>query len=62
MLVVVKHSDQPVMKISVSEIIESCSRKKVLQHVAECDRTPWLTRWQNEKHQDLVDALSKDYV
>jgi hypothetical protein len=61
MRVVIMRDGNPVMQISVHEIVESCSRNKILQHVAECDRTPWLTRWQNEKHAGLVDMLTKDY-
>ena len=62
MRVVIRQHGNLAMSISVCEIIESCSRSKVLAHVAECDRTPWLTRWQHEKHQALVDVLTKDYA
>jgi hypothetical protein len=62
MRVTIMRDGSPIMWISVAEIIESCSRNKVIQHVAECDRTPWLTRWQNEKHQSLVDVLVKEYA
>lgn len=57
MRVTIMHDGKPIMWISVAEIIESSSRKKILQHVAECDRTPWLARWQDEKHQELVDVI-----
>lgn len=45
MIIGIKHNGVVVMKISVCEVIESNSRKRVLAHVAECDRTPWLTHW-----------------
>jgi hypothetical protein len=61
MIVGIKQDGKIVMKISIAEIIESSSRKSVLNHVAECDRTPWLTRWQNERHEVIVDLLKKDY-
>jgi hypothetical protein len=41
------------------EAIESCSRRKVLGHVRACDNTPWLKRWNNEKHTELVDILKR---
>jgi hypothetical protein len=62
MRVVIMRDGNPVMQISVHEIIESCSRNKVLQHVAECDRTPWLTRWQHEKQQVVFDILKNGPV
>ena len=45
MIITIKYHGNPVMKISVCEVIESNPRKRVLAHVAECDRTPWLTHW-----------------
>jgi hypothetical protein len=61
MRIVLRQYGNIIMQISVYEVIESCSRIKVMQHVGECDRTPWLTRWQNEKHQEITDLLKKDY-
>jgi len=43
------------MKISVCEVIESNPRKKVLAHVKECDRTPWLKNW--GAADEIVDIL-----
>ena len=57
MLIVIQYQGYPVMTISMAEAIESCSRKKILNHVKECDRSPWLTRWTNEKHTELIDIL-----
>ena len=45
MIIGIKHNGVVVMKISVCEVIESNSRKRVLAHVAVCDKTPWLTHW-----------------
>ena len=45
MIIGIKNNGIVVMKISVCEVIESNSRKRVLAHVAECDRTPWLKNW-----------------
>jgi hypothetical protein len=57
MLIVIKYQDKPVMTISMHEAIESCSRQKVLNHVKECDHSPWLKRWTNEKHTELMNIL-----
>ena len=45
MYLTIKYHGNPVMKISVCEVIESNPRKQVMAHVAECDRTPWLKHW-----------------
>jgi hypothetical protein len=57
MLMVIKYQGNKVMTISMHEAIESCSRRKILNHVKECDRSPWLKRWTNEKHAELIDIL-----
>ncbi len=57
MRIVIKYQGKQVMFISMHEAIESCSRQKVLSHVRECDNTPWLKRWNNEKHTELIDKL-----
>ena len=57
MKVVIRYRGSAVMTFSMCEAIESCSRKAVLDHVKECDNTPWLKRWNNEKHTELIDIL-----
>ena len=59
MIVTIRHNNAEVMRISIAEIIESSSRKDVFNHIAECDRTPWLKRWNIEKHEALVELLKK---
>lgn len=59
MLITVRCQGRPVLRLSVHEVIESCSRNDIVAHVAECDRTPWLRRWTEEKHQSLIDILKK---
>ena len=56
-----KRTNQCLLRISVAEIIESCSREQVLNHVSHCDNTPWLERWQNEKHGAIVSLLKADF-
>lgn len=57
MKVVIRYQGSAMMTISMCEAIESCSRKAVLTHVKECDNSPWLKRWNNEKHTELIDIL-----
>ena len=57
MVMVIRYQGNKVMTISMHEAIESCSRAAVLGHVKECDRTPWLERWNDEKHTAFVDIL-----
>ena len=57
MRIVIKYQGKQVMTIGMYEAIESCSRAKVLDHVRACDRTPWLKRWNDEKHNELMDKL-----
>ena len=45
MYITIKYHGNSVMKISVCEVIESNPRKLVMNHVRECDRTPWLKHW-----------------
>lgn len=62
MVIVIYHWSQPVMTIFLGEAIESTSRNAVLEHIVACDNTPWLTRWQEEKHACLINLLSADYA
>lgn len=62
MAIVIYHWRKPVMCFSLHEAIESSSRTEILKHIAECDATPWLHRWQEEKHAALVNVLTADYA
>lgn len=62
MSIVIYHWSRPVMSLFLGEAIERTSRNAVLQHILICDRTPWLTRWQEEKHNSLIDLLSANYA
>lgn len=61
MSIVIYHWGKPVMWFSLHEAIESSSRNEVLKHIVECDNTPWLTSWQEEKHACLINLLAADY-
>lgn len=57
MQVVIRYKGEMVFHFSMYEAIESCNRNKVLSHVAECDRTPWLKRWQGDIQELTVNKL-----
>lgn len=62
MCIVIYHWSQPVMMLGLHEAIESSSRTQVLKHIEECDRTPWLRRWQEERNHAIMNALTRDYA
>jgi hypothetical protein len=43
------YDGETVMQFDVVQVVESANRNYVLNHIIECDNTPWLTRWQAEK-------------
>lgn len=61
MSIVVYHWGRPVMSFFLGEAMESAGYNHVMQHVEECNRTPWLVRWQQERGEHVMDALTKDY-
>ena len=54
-------TDETLFNISVHEIIESSSRTHVVKHIKDCDDSAWLSRWQAEKHGELINALKANY-
>lgn len=58
---VVYHHGKPVMCLFLGEAIESAGYKHVMEHVNECNNTPWLKRWQQEKNEALIDLITKEY-
>lgn len=55
MRVVIRYKGNKVFHFSMYEAIESCPRKKVIAHIKECDRTPWLKNWGADN--EIVDIL-----
>ena len=43
--IIVKHKDKIVLRISIQEAIESCSKKDIMAAVNVCNNTSWLTNW-----------------
>lgn len=55
MTIDIKYDGQRVMSLFMGEAMELAGRKRVMQHVAECDRTPWLRKW----HDDAADMVAE---
>lgn len=45
------------MRIFLGEAIELAGRKRVMQHISDCDSTPWLKDWQFEKKEAEADRI-----
>ncbi len=58
MIIDIKYNGIKVMGISLHEAIESSDRQRVLKHIKECDRTPWLKRWHESMMDEEVAILS----
>ena len=41
----VRSTKQTIMRIFLGEAMESAGREAVMAHVAECDRSQWITSW-----------------
>lgn len=57
MTIVIKYDGKIAMKLSMHEAMESAGYANIMEHVRECNRTPWLKRWQEERMQDVYDTL-----
>lgn len=59
MIIVIKHYGSTVMRIFLGEAMESAGRARVMSHVRECDRTPWLKQWREHAEREMVEKLSR---
>lgn len=59
MIVQIYHNDKTILRLWIGEIIENSSRTQILNHIKECDDTPWLEKWQKEKYQEVIKILTK---
>jgi hypothetical protein len=57
MTIIIKHKGKVVMKLSMHEAIESAGYNNIMKHVRECNRTPWLHRWQKERMDEVASTL-----
>lgn len=51
--------EKPLIVLSAYEVIEQLGRQFVVDHIRECDDSPWMTEWQDAKNQELLDILKK---
>lgn len=61
MIFVIYHWGKPVMSFFLGEAIEAAGYAAVMKHVNECNNTPWLRKWHDERNEELVGLLAKDY-
>jgi hypothetical protein len=45
MIIEIKYKGQRVMGIFLGEAMETAGRKAIMEHVRECDGSPWLSHW-----------------
>ena len=58
---VVYHWGKPVMSFFLGEAMESAGYRAVMEHVRECNNSLWLRKWQDERNEELIELLVKDY-
>jgi len=62
MVIVISYEGKKVMSLSLHEAIESAGRKAIMKHVRECDRTPWLKKWHDDKMEQEIEILKGNEV
>lgn len=69
MKLVIKHNGQKVMGIFLGEAIEGAGYRNVMTHVAACNRSDWLIKWQAERaemrkenNQVLMDLIKGSHL
>jgi len=58
MMIEIKHHGQVVFRFFMGEAMENAGRKRVMQHVRECDHSPWLREWHEAAQADMIATLS----
>jgi hypothetical protein len=59
MIIVIKQHGSTIMRIFLGEAMESAGRARVMSHVRECDRSPWLKQWREHAEREMIENLSK---
>lgn len=59
MIMVIKYHGSTIMRIFLGEAIESAGRARVMAHVRECDRSPWLHKWREHAEKEMLEKLSQ---
>ena len=55
------HRGHLIMSIFLGEAMEAAGRELVMKHVKECDSSPWLHSWREQRDKEMMDLLSKKY-
>lgn len=48
MIVVVSYNGKQVLRLFLGEAMESAGRTRIMRHIKECDKTPWLRKWHDD--------------
>lgn len=57
MRIVIKHRGLRVMSLFLGEAMKSAGRKNIMDHVRECDRSPWLHNWTKDAMDEEMKIL-----
>lgn len=57
MMLVIKKNGVQIFQIFLGEAMEFAGYTKVMEHVRECNKSPWLRRWHDEKIDAEVKVL-----
>ena len=57
MVFVVYNFGKPVLRMFIGEAMELAGRNNVMRHIAECEKSPWITTWHNGPASDTFRAL-----
>jgi hypothetical protein len=58
MCIDIKDGDKILFSIFIGEAMENAGRNNVMKHVRECDNSPWLKDWQDEKATEVIRVLT----
>lgn len=57
MIIEIMHHGHVVMHFFMGEGMEGAGRKRVMAHVRECDRSPWLKEWVEHAEIEMLQKL-----
>lgn len=60
MVIVIRKDDVVVMRIFLGEAMEGAGKFRVMKHVEECNRSPWIDSWHNGTKADTWQILNRD--
>lgn len=62
MIVEIRYNGVRAMSFFLGEAMESAGRKEIMKHVRECDKSPWLTKWHDDKMDQEVAILKGNEI